>query len=347
MRLALAGKCKGASLVTQPQSQTVMAGSNVLFTVTAAGAGLLSYQWQFNGASIAGASNSSLVLTNVQTTNAGSYTVVVTNSLGSVTSAAAVLTVLVPPSITSQPASVTNECTSTATFTVTASGTAPLSYQWYFNGGLVSNATGTSLAVANVHAAQQGNYAVVVTNSVGSVTSAPAALTVVDTTPPVITLNGANPLTNQCHAALVDPGATASDTCAGSVGVTTNSTVNPNAVGVYTIQYIATDPSGNSATNTRTVYVVDTTPPVITLNGANPLTNQCHAAFVDPGATASDACAGSVGVTTNSTVNPNAVGVYTISTPRPIRAATRPPTPGRCMWWTRRRRSSRSTAPIR
>ena len=55
-------------------------------------------------------------------TNAGSYTVVVTNSLGSVTSAAAVLTVLVPPSITSQPASLTNECTSTATFTVTASG---------------------------------------------------------------------------------------------------------------------------------------------------------------------------------------------------------------------------------
>ena len=118
---------------------------------------------------------------------------------------------------------------------------------------------------------------------------------VVDTTAPVITLNGANPLTNECHAAFVDPGATASDACAGSLGVTTNSTVNPNAVGVYTIKYSATDPSGNSATNTRTVYVVDTTAPVITLNGANPLTNECHAAFVDPGATASDACAGSLG----------------------------------------------------
>ena len=127
---------------------------------------------------------------------------------------------------------------------------------------------------------------------------------VVDTTPPVVTLNGANPLTNECHAALADPGATASDTCAGSLGVTTNSTVNPNAVGVYTIKYSATDPSGNSATNTRTVYVVDTTAPVITLNGANPLTNECHAALADPGATASDTCAGSLGVTTNSTVNP-------------------------------------------
>ena len=85
---------------------------------------------------------------------------------------------------------------------------------------------------------------------------------VVDRTAPVITLNGANPLTNECHAAFVDPGATANDACAGSLGVTTNSTVNPNAVGVYTIGYSATDPSGNSATNTRTVYVVDQTPPV-------------------------------------------------------------------------------------
>ena len=82
--------------------------------------------------------------------------------------------------------------------------------------------------------------------------------------PPIITLNGANPLTNECHAALADPGATANDACAGSLAVTTNSTVNPNAVGVYTINYTATDPSGNSATNTRTVYVVDTTPPTIT-----------------------------------------------------------------------------------
>ena len=58
---------------------------------------------------------------------------------------------------------------------------------------------------------------------------------------------------------LADPGATANDACAGSLAVTTNSTVNPNAVGVYTIKYSATDPSGNSATNTRTVYVVDKT----------------------------------------------------------------------------------------
>src|SRR5262249_17253456 len=131
---------------------------------------------------------------------------------------------------------------------------------------------------------------------------------VVDTTPPVVTLLGSNPLTNECHTAFVDPGATANDNCAGPLSVTTNSTVNPNATGIYTISYSAKDPSGNSATNTRTVYVVDTTLPVVTILGSNPLTNECHTAFVDPGATANDTCAGPLSVTTNSTVNPDATG---------------------------------------
>jgi hypothetical protein len=80
----------------------------------------------------------------------------------------------------------------------------------------------------------------------------------------VITLLGASPLTNECHTALVDPGATVLDNCSGVVNLSTNSTVNPNAVGVYTIEYVAGDAAGNSATNTRQVYVVDTTAPVIT-----------------------------------------------------------------------------------
>jgi hypothetical protein len=185
-----AGKCKGASITVQPQSQTVVAGTNALFTLTATGFGTLSYQWQFNGTNMSGATSTNLALNNVQPTNAGSYTVVVTNSLASVTSAVAVLTVLVPPSITSPPASRTNECTSTATFMASAAGTAPLGYQWYFNGSPITDASGTSLAMTNVHAAQQGSYTVVVANSAASVTSTPpAVLTVVDTTAPVVTLN--------------------------------------------------------------------------------------------------------------------------------------------------------------
>jgi len=88
-----AGKCKAASIVTPPQSQAVLAGSNAAFTVTAAGFGTLSYQWQFNGAAIPGTTAAALVLTNAQPTNAGSYTVIVTNALGAATSAAAALTI--------------------------------------------------------------------------------------------------------------------------------------------------------------------------------------------------------------------------------------------------------------
>jgi hypothetical protein len=98
-----AGKCKvvsGLTITAQPQSQTVAAGSSPTFTVAAAGTAPLSYQWQFNGTNLSGATNTSLTLAGVQPTNAGNYTVVVTNSAASATSAVAVLTVLFPPVIT-------------------------------------------------------------------------------------------------------------------------------------------------------------------------------------------------------------------------------------------------------
>src|SRR5207248_492544 len=110
-----------------------------------------------------------------------------------------------------------------------------------------------------------------------------------------------------------DPGATAFDSCAGSLPVTTNSTVNPNAVGLYSISYIATDPSGNSTTNLRTVRVVDTTRPIVTLNGSATISVVQSNSFTDPGATANDLCAGALPVTTNGTVNVDVVGTYIIT----------------------------------
>jgi predicted outer membrane repeat protein len=137
---------------------------------------------------------------------------------------------------------------------------------------------------------------------------------VVDTTPPTITVNGANPMTVECHTSFTDPGATATDGCAGSVAVTSSGTVDPDTPGTYTITYNATDPSGNAAApKTRTVNVVDTIAPVITLNGANPMTVECHTTFMDPGATANDSCAGSVPVTSSGSVNENVPGTYTIT----------------------------------
>jgi hypothetical protein len=86
---------------------------------------------------------------------------------------------------------------------------------------------------------------------------------VVDNTPPVVTLNGANPMTVECHTSFTDPGATASDNCAGNVtsGITVTGSVNVNVPGAYTLTYSAGDGNGNTGSATRTVNVVDTTVP--------------------------------------------------------------------------------------
>lgn len=139
---------------------------------------------------------------------------------------------------------------------------------------------------------------------------------VVDTTKPVITLNGASPLTVECHAAFTDPGANATDTCAGDLNsaMQVSGTVDPNTVGTYTLTYNVSDPSGNIAeTVTRTVNVVDTTGPVITLGGNSTETVECHTSYADAGATANDACGGSVPVTSSGSVDVNTVGTYTIT----------------------------------
>jgi hypothetical protein len=170
----------GPSITTPPANQAVVAGQNVTFTVTASGGAPLRYQWRFNTTNnLAGATNASLTLTNVQSTNAGSYAVVVTNSYGSVTSAVATLNVNFGPSITTPPTNQTVVRGQNAAFTVVAGGTAPLRYQWRFNTtNNLAGATNASLIVTNAQSTNAGSYAVVVTNSYGSVTSAVATLTV-------------------------------------------------------------------------------------------------------------------------------------------------------------------------
>src|SRR5439155_16624316 len=118
------------------------------FTVVAGGTAPLSYQWQKNGASIAGATAASYATPATTTTDNGStFAVVVTNTAGTGTSSAATLTVnaaAVAPAITTQPASQTVTAGQTGTFTVAATGTAPLSYQWQKNGASLAGATAAS-----------------------------------------------------------------------------------------------------------------------------------------------------------------------------------------------------------
>ncbi len=169
------------AITTQPASQTVTAGASATFRVVASGTAPLSYQWRRNGTNIAGATSATFVLSAVTTAEAGTYTVVVRNAAGSVTSAGATLTVTavaVAPRITTQPVSHTVVAGANVTFSVVATGTTPLRYQWRKNGAAISGATGATLALTGVTTAAAGSYTVVVSNAVGAVTSTAATLTV-------------------------------------------------------------------------------------------------------------------------------------------------------------------------
>ncbi len=180
------------SIVTQPSSRTVTAGQTASFGVTASGSGTLSYQWKRNGAVIAGATTASYTTpATTSSDSAAQFSVTVTNSIGSVTSASATLTVTAPPVISSQPASQTVSVGQTAAFSVTASGTGTLAYQWKKNGGAISGATLASYTTPAAVASDNGaSFTVTVTGTSGSVTSNAATLTV--NGPPAITAQPAS-----------------------------------------------------------------------------------------------------------------------------------------------------------
>ena len=170
------------SISIDPQDQTALVGEDATFSVLADGTLPLGYQWYYRTNTVlTNATGSTLTLTNVQLPDAGGYFVVVTNAYGSATSTVAQLTVSLPvaPSITMQPQDQTNlPPGGTATFSVVASGSEPLSYQWYYNTNTVlTNATDSMLTITDVQAADAGIYSVVVNNLAGSVTSSNAVMT--------------------------------------------------------------------------------------------------------------------------------------------------------------------------
>lgn len=163
------------AIVNQPANQAVPVASSAKFSCAATGGVPLAYQWRFGGTNCLLETNSSLTLTNVQTTNAGNYTCFVTNLVGVVTSSVAVLTIQTAPGITTQPVSHTVSSNSTASLSVTAGGSPTPAYQWYFNGASLGD-TNSALSIPSFQCANQGTYRVVVSNVMGTITSAPAVL---------------------------------------------------------------------------------------------------------------------------------------------------------------------------
>ena len=168
-------------VMTAPTSQSVCDGSPATFTVVASGTPAPTFQWRKDGVDIPGAISDTLILPTVSATDAGAYDVVLTNICNIVTSAAATLTIDTAPTIDVAPIDITACDGSNVTFTVSASGTAPLTYQWRKDGVDLAGATSASLVIDPSSAGDAGAYDVVVTNLCGSLTSASASLTVTDT----------------------------------------------------------------------------------------------------------------------------------------------------------------------
>ena len=166
------------TITLQPASQTVSTGNPVIFTTSATGSPTPTLQWQKGGINISGATSSSLTILGAQLSDAGSYTVVATNSVNSATSNSAVLVVNSAPVFTTQPSSQTVPLGNSVVLTATASGTPSPTYQWQKNGVNIVGATATSYSITSAVVADAGAYTVIATNSVSAVASATAMLAV-------------------------------------------------------------------------------------------------------------------------------------------------------------------------
>jgi hypothetical protein len=249
-------------------------------------------------------------LTSVDPNTPGTYTVTYTATDGA-HQATATRTVLVgqfPDDEVDQPAS------SNQPPTITLNGDAQISIECgtpFTDPGATATVCGNSIPVTtsgtfDIHT--PGTYSITYRASANNQTAETTRIVTVgaDNTAPTITVNGANPMTVECHTSFTDPGATAHDACAGDFAATASGTVDPNTVGQYVITYNATDPSGHAAAPvTRTVNVVDTTaptviaPPNVTVN-TGPGATACGTAVSDATlgtASANDSCAGSLSVT--------------------------------------------------
>jgi len=184
------------------------------------------------------------------------------------------------------------------------------SYTW--KEGATTLGSGATLAVSL--SAGTHNITLTVMDTGGGSDSDDVVINIVDTQAPVITVTGADPFTVECHTSFADPGATATDGCAGSVPVTPSGSVDVNTPGSYLITYSATD-GVNPATATRTVNVVDTTPPAIScpanIIAILPPNSMATSMVVNyPAVTATDSCSSSV--TVNST--PASGSVFPVGT---------------------------------
>jgi hypothetical protein len=168
----------GVLITNEPVDVYATAGSTATFQVAVAGDAPLKYQWHFHGTNLPAATNAQLTVTKVTVTNAGPYHVVISNCVNSVTSRVATLFLGESPVITTQPASQLGVVGGSVSFSASATGTPPLSYQWRFQGTNLDGQTASALGITNLTPANGGNYTMAVSNLYGSKLSTTATLRV-------------------------------------------------------------------------------------------------------------------------------------------------------------------------
>lgn len=167
-------------ILQQPVDITIAAGLAATFSVTAAGTPTLQYQWQQDGVDLPGETNSALHIPATVDSDAGLYTVLVFNGVGSILSEPAVLNVTHPPAITVQPVTqLTVNLGQPASLSVSATGQTPLTYQWQKNGATVTGATKRIFSIPHTALSDAADYRVIVSNASGTAISTSGTLTIV------------------------------------------------------------------------------------------------------------------------------------------------------------------------
>jgi hypothetical protein len=323
------------TITKQPVNQTVNVGQTATFSVTATGTGTLTYQWFDNGTAIAGATSSSYTTPAAASTDSGSvFTVTVTNASGTVTSSPATLTVAAgsttvetnAPLVISQPANETVQVGQTATFSVTATGSAPLTYQWYKNGTVIPVATSSTYTTpATVIGDNNSQFTIAVTNPVGSAQSNPAILTVINTIPLASSLacNSSTPPYNSSAslvptfsggtAVIGSTGVGSSDITLSAISGSSYSTPQVTSPKTYTLSVTGT--GGAVASTTCTVLPTNVTiSPISPANSTIAPGNQTFTATASGGATNNLIWTVNAGTFVgNVWTSPNAAGTYRIT----------------------------------
>jgi hypothetical protein len=186
-----------APSITGPTDLTVIQGNNATFTASVAGVPAPSLQWRKDGIDIPGATIAFLTINNAQhPADDGTYSIVATNVAGSATNSA-VITVIVPPTISVQPGNTNVLSGSPASFFVSATGFPAPGYQWKKNGAPIANATTSTLVFASTLPSDAASYSVQVTNAAGSISSSSANL-IVNSTMTVSSLSPNNGAVGVC-----------------------------------------------------------------------------------------------------------------------------------------------------